>query len=174
MEEKPADWSLHYEWPFDRERRICMKILGDPNPVVRALGLDITLPDPDADDVGKWFNNPGSWKIPLRGRIADPNEQEDPDWALLMAPDWGRVWFDLEEGVIVYGPIEQVGEMLAIVAALRAHDVPLLFPNGKPRVWIMPGYSTDDALVDELAAAVEGHGFVPNKHRSYWELKETG
>jgi hypothetical protein len=25
IQEKPADWDEHYEWPYDRSRRICMK-----------------------------------------------------------------------------------------------------------------------------------------------------
>ena len=92
MSEKPADWDERYEWPHDRSRRVCMKILGDPNPVARALGLDIALPNPDGSDVGRWENNPGGWKVALRGLIADTCEvRGDTDWALLLAPDWGRV-----------------------------------------------------------------------------------
>jgi hypothetical protein len=88
MDAKPADWNEHFEWPYERSCRVCMKLLCDPNPVVRALGLDITLPNPYGPDAARWENNPGGWKVALRGRIADTEEvRGDTEWALLLAPD---------------------------------------------------------------------------------------
>jgi hypothetical protein len=166
--EKPADWDEHYEWPYDRSRRVCMKILGDPNPVVRALGLDITLPNSDAIGLEPWDDYEGLWKIPLRGLIADTCEPNgDTDWALLLAPVWGRVWFDLEEGVIVYFPVENIAEAASLVATLRAHDMPLTFPDGMSRVWVMPVAIGDDAAPD-VEARIEAAGFAPDNRRSIW------
>jgi hypothetical protein len=163
MQKKPVDWDEHYEWPYDRSRRVCMKILGDPNPVVRALGLDITLPNPDSLDVVRWDGNPGGWKAGLRGQIADPWEKGgDTEWALLLAPDWGRVWFDLEEGVIVYFPVERIDAATSLLATLRAHEVPLTFPDGTSRVWVMPVAPGDDT-VPEVEARIEAAGFVPDQ-----------
>lgn len=168
MQEKPADWDGRYEWPYDRSRRVCMKILGDPNPVVRALGLDITLPNPDAIDATQWDDYEGRWKIPLRGRIADTCEvRGDTDWALLLAPEWGRIWFDLEEGVIVYFPVEHIAEAVSLLAALRTHDVPLTFPDGTPRVWVMPVAIVEDTR-PEIEMRIEAAGFRPDTRRIVW------
>ncbi|GAA0567754.1 hypothetical protein GCM10009416_02250 [Craurococcus roseus] len=42
------------------------------------------------------------WMPKLRGRVADTEEERgDPDWCTLLALPWGRVRFDLEEGVVV-------------------------------------------------------------------------
>jgi len=168
MQEKPADWDERYEWPYDRSRRVCMKILGDPNPVVRAFGLDITLPNPEAGDEGPWNNNGDWWKPPLRGLIADTCEvRGDTDWALLLAPAWGRIWFDLEEGVIVYFPVEHIAEAVSLLATLRAHDVPLRFPDGTPRVWVMPVTLVEDTR-PEIEARIEAAGFRPDTRRTVW------
>ena len=169
MQEKPADWDERYEWPYDRSRRVCMKILGDPNPVVRALGLDITLPNIEAiDDETQWDDDEGRWKIPLRGLIADTCEvRGDTDWALLLAPAWGRIWFDLEEGVIVYFPVEHIAEAVSLLATLRAHDVPLSFPDGTPRVWVMPVALVEDTR-PEIEARIEAAGFRPDTRRTVW------
>ena len=158
MREKPADWDERYEWPYDRSRRVCMKILGDPNPVVRALGLDITLPNPDSPDA-KWERNPGGWKAALRGRIADTCETRgDTEWALLLAPEWGRVWFDIEEGVIVYFPVERISKAMSLLATLRAHEVRLVFPDGTSRVWVMPVAIGDNAAPGVIAGHRGGLG----------------
>jgi hypothetical protein len=167
MEEKPADWDERYEWPYDRSRRVCLKILGDPNPVVRALGLDITLPIPDVDE-GPWNNDGDWWKPPLRGLIADTCEvRGDTDWALLLAPEWGRIWFDLEEGVVVYFPVERMAEALSLLATLREHDVPFAFPDGTPRVWVTPVAQVEDTR-PEIEALIEAAGFRPDARRIVW------
>jgi hypothetical protein len=167
MEEKPADWNPHFEWPFDQRRRVVLKILGNPNPVVQALGLDILLPDPDSPDVGQWNENPGGWKTPLRGRIAGPLEEgSDTEWALLMAPVWGRIWFDLEEGVIVYFQVERMDEAMSLLETLDAHDVPFSFPNGQSRVRLMPGSLAYDT--PEVVQRIEATGFVANQRRDAW------
>ena len=163
--QKPADWHPHFEWPFDRRRRVTLKILGDPNPVVRALGLDIVLPDPDSPDVARWNDDPGGWKAALRGRIVDPLEDGDSDWALLMAPEWGRIWFDLEEGVMVYFQAERMDDAMALLATLDAHGVPFSFPSGRARIWLMPGMADE---MPEVIERIEATGFVPNGHRDIW------
>ena len=165
MEEKPADWDPHLEWPFDRRRRVTLKILGDPNPVVRALGLDIVLPDPDSPDVARWNDDPGGWKAALRGRIVDPLEDGDSEWALLMAPEWGRIWFDLEEGVKVLFQAERMDEAMALLATLDSHGVLFSFPNGHARIWLIPGMADETPGVMER---IEATGFVPNGHRDIW------
>jgi hypothetical protein len=163
MLEKPADWDERYEWPYDRSRRVCMKILGDPNPVVRALGLDITLPNPETGEDSPWNDDGDWWKPPLRGLIADTCEvRGDTDWALLLAPAWGRIWFDLEEGVIVYFPVDHIAEAVSLLATLRAQAVPLTFPDGASRIWVMPIEFGDHAAPD-MTARIEAAGFAPTK-----------
>ena len=164
--EKPVDWNPHFEWPFDHRRRVTLKIFGDPNPVVAALGLDIVLPDPDSPDVVRWNNDPGGWKRVLRGRIVDPLEDGDSEWVLLMAPDWGGIWFDLEEGVIVFFQAERIDEAISLLATLDAHSVPFSFPNGRSRVWLMPGTMTDDT--PDVIERIEATGFVATSRRDVW------
>jgi len=166
MQEKPADWDERYEWPYDRSRRVCMKILGDPNPVVRALGLDITLPNPHSPDA-KWERKPSGWKAALRGRIADICEARgDTEWALLLAPEWGRV-VRCGRGVVVYFPVEHISKALSLLATLRAHEVPLVFPDGTPHVWVMPVAMGDNAA-PEVVAGIEEAGFMPDERRLIW------
>ena len=164
--QKPADWHPHFEWPFDHRRRVTLKILGDPNPVVQALGLDIVLPDPDSPDVVQWNDDPGGWKPALRGRIVDPLENGDTEWVLLMAPEWGRIWFDLEEGVKVLFQAERMDEVMALLATLDAHGVPFSFPNGRARIWLMPGGMAYDT--PEVIERIEATGFVANTRRDIW------
>jgi hypothetical protein len=54
-----------------------------------------------------------------------------------------------------------------LVATLRAHDVPLAFPDGTPRVWVMLVAISDDAAPD-VEARIEAAGFAPDSRRSIW------
>jgi hypothetical protein len=167
MDAKPADWNEHFEWPYDRSRRVCMKLLCNPNPVVRALGLDITLPNPYGPDAARWENNPGGWKVALRGRIADTEEVHGgTEWAMLLAPDWGRVRFDMEEGVVVYFPVERIEEAVSLLATLRAHAVPLTFADGTSCVCVTP-FALSGDTVPEVEARIEAAGFVPDRRRLF-------
>jgi hypothetical protein len=165
---RPADWDDHYEWPFVRARRLIMKILGDPNLAVRALGLDIELPNPDADDRVYWERiHAEGWKPKLRGKVADPWEEGgDPDWALLLKPHWGRIWFDLEEGLIVYFQVENLGHAVDLLGTLSTAGVPLVWEDGAPRVWVSPCELMDPAA--EIEPALRAAGFVPDPRGLRW------
>jgi hypothetical protein len=54
-----------------------------------------------------------------------------------------------------------------LVATPRARDVPLAFPDGTPRVWVMPVAMGDDAAPD-VEARIEAAGFAPDSRRSIW------
>jgi hypothetical protein len=165
MTEKPADWDDDFEWPFDSRRRIYLKFLGDPNPIVPALGLDVELPDPETvneQTASQWLT---TWKKDLKGRIADRcDESEDSDWAFLVSTEWSRVWFDLEEGIIVYFQIEQLPQALVLLDKLRAAGVPLYFPDGKPRISVRP-CDLEEGLTPDVTSAIERAGFLTDRHR---------
>ncbi len=54
-----------------------------------------------------------------------------------------------------------------MVATPRAHDVPMAFPDGTTRVWVMPVATSDDAAPD-VEARIEAAGFAPDSRRSIW------
>ena len=165
--ERPTDWDDHYEWPFNRSRRLAMKILGDPNHAVRALGLDIELPNPDAKDPEYWRRiQADGWKPGLRGRIADPWDEGDSDWALLMKPLWGRIWFDIEEGLIVYFQVENLSHAVDLLGGLSAACVPLVWEDGRSKVIVMALSSVDPA--PEIEPALRAAGFVPEPEGMWW------
>jgi hypothetical protein len=170
--ERPADWDDLDEWPFDWSRRMKLTIHGDPNPIVRALGLDIELPDPDRRDAAYWERvHAEGWKSKLRGKIADTWEKGDPDWALLLKPEWGRIWFDLEVGIVIYFSIDNLAHAVALLGKLSADGISFVADNGWSLVWLMP------CLLDQLAEfapTVEAAGFVPHPHRGIgWTLPST-
>ena len=68
-----------------------------PTPIARALGLDIELPNVNSRDQAYWDEVlREGWKPPLRGKIADTEEERgDPDWCSLMILPFCEVRFDL-------------------------------------------------------------------------------
>jgi hypothetical protein len=171
MTEKPSNWDDAYEWPFNRHRRVCLKFLGNPNPILQALGLEITLPDPetlDEETAKAWH---GNWKDQFKGRVADRCDlKDDPDWMLLLAPDWGRIWFDIEEGVSVYCQEENMMRALDLLAMLSSARVPMQFPNGDPRVYVRR-FATLAPLAAETVAQIEAAGFVQDRSQFIWVLR---
>ncbi len=53
------------------------------------------------------------------------------------------------------------------MATLRAHVVPLAFPDGMSRDWVMPVAMADDAAPD-VEARIEAAGSVLDCQRSIW------
>jgi hypothetical protein len=105
------------------------------------------------------------WKKDLKGRIADRcDESEASDWALPVSTEWSRVWFDLEEGTIVYFQIEQLPQALALLDKFRETGVPLYFPDGKPRISVRP-CDLEGGLTPDVTAAIERVGFLTDRHR---------
>ena len=96
---------MEHDTPLAR-LRVRMNVFGDPTRIARALGLEIELPDVDSRNPAYWEElRCVGWKPGLRGRVADTEEERgDPDWCTLQVHAWGRVRFDLEEGVVVQTP----------------------------------------------------------------------
>jgi hypothetical protein len=171
MTEKPSDWDDAYEWPFNRHRRVCLKILGNPNPILQALGLEITLPDPDSLDEESAKPWHGNWKDQFRGRVVDRCDvNDDADWLLLLAPEWGRIWFDIEEGISIYCQEENMGRALDLLSMLSGTGVPMHFPNGDPRVSIRR-VATLAPLAAETVSQIEAAGFVQDRIQFIWVLR---
>jgi hypothetical protein len=132
-------------------------VFGCPTRIARALGLDVELPDVDSRDPAYWdaLRREG-WKPKLRGRVADTEEERgDPDWCTLQAHAWGRVRFDLEEGVVVATTVAGLLPALDLVHGLAGRGVPLRDADGWARVKVMQaifGHGVPDAS-GALAAA---------------------
>jgi hypothetical protein len=63
---------------------------------------------------------PPRWKPPLRGKVADAEEDGDPDRCTLQVHAWGRVRFDLKERVIVTTTVAGLLPALDLVHKLAA------------------------------------------------------
>jgi hypothetical protein len=77
------------------------------------------------------------------------------------------VRFDMEEGVVVYFPVERIGEAVSLLATLRAHAVPLTFADGTSCVCVTP-FALSGDTVPEVEARIEAAGFVPDRRRLFW------
>ena len=150
-----------------------INVFGCPTRIARALGLEIELPDVDSRDPAYWDAvRRAGWKPALRGRIADTEEARgDPDWCTLQAHAWGRVRFDLEEGVVVATTVAGLLPALDLVHGLAGRGVPLRHGDGTASVKVMQGIfggGVPDAS-DAFAAA----GLAPEAGRPdtlWWEL----
>lgn len=150
-----------------------VNVFGDPTRVARALGLDIELPDVDRPDPAHWdaVRREG-WKPALRGKVADTEEARgDPDRCTLQIHAWGRVRFDLEEGVVVATTVGGLLPALDLVHGLGGRGVPLRDADGWARVKVKQslfGHGVPDA-----SAAFAAAGLVPEAGRPdtlWWEL----
>ena len=150
-----------------------INVLGCPTRIARALGLDVELPEVDSRDGACWdaLHRDG-WKPALRGLIADTEEgRGDPDWCTLLAHPWGRVRFDLEEGVVVHTTVAGLPPALDLVHGLAARGVPLRDAgDGSALVKAMQGLSGGG--VPDASAAFRAAGLVPVPGRPgtlWWE-----
>ncbi len=138
-----------------------INVFGCPTRVARALGLDIELPDVDSRDPAYWDAvHRAGWKSRLRGRIADTEEARgDPDWCTLQVHPWGKVRFDLEEGVVVETTVGGLLPPLDLVHGLAARGVPLRDADGRGLVKVMQtefGHGVPDP-----SSAFTAAGLVP-------------
>ena len=152
--------------------KVRINVFGDASRIARALGLDIELPGVDSsgpayrDEVHRL-----GWKPPLRGKVADPEEDGDPDWCTLQVHAWGRVRFDLKEGVVVTTTVADLLPALDLVHGLAARGVPLRDGDGWARVKIMqaaPSHGAPDASGAFAAAGLVPEAGLPRTLR--WEL----
>ena len=150
-----------------------INVFGDPTRIARALGLEVELPDVDSRDPAYWAEvRRVGWKPRLRGKVADTEEERgDPDWCTLQVHPWGKVRFDLEEGVVVVTTEGGLLPALDLVHGLAARGVPLRDADRSALVAVMQtllGRGVPDAS-DAFAAA----GLVPEAGRPgalRWEL----
>ena len=150
-----------------------INVFGCPTQIARALGLAVELPDMDSRDPAYWAEvHQVGWKPKLRGRIADTEEERgDPDWCTLQVHPWGKVRFDLEEGVVVVTTVGGLLPALDLVHGLAACGVPLRDADGSALVTVMQtmfGHGVPDASGASAAA-----GLVPAAGRRgtfRWEL----
>jgi hypothetical protein len=155
------------------ELRVHINVFGCPTRIARALGLDIELPDMNNRDPAYWAEvDRVGWKPALRGKIADTEEERgDPDWCTMQVHPWGRVRFDLEEGVVVVTTVGGLLPALDLVHGLAARGVPLRDADGSALVAVMQtllGRGVPDA-----SDAFAGAGLVPAAGRRTtlrWEL----
>ena len=138
-----------------------ISVFGDPTRVARALGLDVELPDVDSRDRAYWDEvHRVGWKPKLRGRVADTEEERgDPDWCTLQVHAWGKVRFDLEEGVVVETAVGGLLPALDLVHGLAARGVPLRDADGRGLVKVMQtefGHGVPDP-----SSAFTAAGLVP-------------
>jgi hypothetical protein len=140
--------------------------------IARALGLDIELPGVDSNRPAYWDEvHRLGWKPPLRGKVADAEEDGDPDRCTLQVHAWGRVRFDLKEGVVVTTTVAGLLPALDLVHGLAARGVPLRDGDGWARVKVRPtavGHGVPDA-----SRAFAAAGLVPEAGRPCtvcWEL----
>ena len=158
-----------------RLERLGVKInlFGDPTRIARALGLDVELPDVDSRDQAYWdaLRRDG-WKPALRGRIADTEEERgDPDWCTLQVHPWGRVRFDLEEGVVVATDVAGLLPALDLVHGLAGRGVPLREAGGSALVKVIQ--TTSGHGVPDASAAFAAAGLAPEpglRGTIWWEL----
>jgi hypothetical protein len=72
----------------------------------------------------------------------------------------------MEEGVMVYFPVERIGEAVSLLAMLRAHAVPLTLADGTSCIWVMP-FALSGDTVPEVEPRIEATGFVPDDRRLF-------
>lgn len=153
-------------WPLD-DIPVWINLFGDPTRIAQALDLDIALPDVDNTDAVYWDRvHADGWKPNLRGKIADPWENGDPDWAKLVAFPFCEVWFDLEEGIKFKTQVKNIQATMDLVYALANKGIALFDPDdGNSRVRVLQavlGYQIPDA-----GPAFEQAGLVAGpKHSS--------
>ena len=64
--------------------KVRINVFANATRIARALGLDIELPGVDSSGPAYWDEvHRLGWKPPLRGKVADPEEDGDPDWCTL-------------------------------------------------------------------------------------------
>ncbi len=150
-----------------------INVFGNPTRIARALGLDVELPDMDNTDPVYWAEvRRVGWKPQLRGKVADTEEERgDPDWCTLQVRAWGRVRFDLEEGVVVETTVGGLLPALDLVHGLAGRGVPLRDADGSALVKVMQtlfGHGVPDASGAFAAAGlVRGAG---RPRTLLWEL----
>lgn len=154
-----------------RDDRVVVTIFAEPTAVARALGLDIELPNPDNEDPAYWdrVHANGGFKRRLDGRVADPWQEGDPDWALLLRLPWGEVWFDIEEGVKLFLPAAEISRALLLLDGLRAKGIRLSGDDDESLVTVTPtrlGGAELERVRERLVAA----GLVQGFNEIIWEL----
>jgi hypothetical protein len=145
---------------------VTINLFGDPTTIARAFGLDIELPDVDNTDAAYWERiHAEGWKLKLYGKIADPWEHGDSDWAKLLVYPFCEVWFDIEEGIKFRTRVKNIRATMELVYTLAKKGIDLIDPDGQSRVrasqnvW---GYQIPDA-----GPALEEAGLVAGpKHSS--------
>ena len=151
-----------------------INVFGCPTRVARALGLEVELPDVDRRDPAYWDEiHRVGWKPRLRGRIADTEEARgDPDWCTLQVHPWGRVRFDLEEGVVVATTVAGLLPALDLVHGLGGRGVPLRHGDGTALVKVMQGVFGRG--VPDASGAFAAAGLVREQGRRpdtlWWKL----
>ena len=147
-----------------------INVMVDATEVARALGLEIELPDVGSRDPAYWEAvRRDGWKPALRGRVHDTEEERgDPDWCTLLAFPWGRVRFDLEEGVVVQATVAGLLPALDLVHGLAGRGVALRDGDGSALVKVMQGRF--GAGVPGTAAAFRAAGLKqePGMPDSFW------
>ena len=144
------------------ELPVSINLFGDSTRIAQALGFDIELPDVDNTDEAYWERiHAEGWKPKLRGKIADPWECGDPDWAKLLEFPFCEVWYDLEEGIKFRTRVKNVRATMDIIYALASKGIALVDPDdGKSLVRVsqsMFGYRIPDAGSElEKAGLVAG------------------
>ena len=142
--------------------RVKINILEDATVVARALGLEVELPDVGSRDPAYWEAvRRDGWKPALRGRVFDTEENGDDDWCTLLVFPWGRVRFDLEEGVVVMTTVAGLVPALDLVHGLAGRGgVALRGPDGRARV-----KATQCDFRQDVSAAFAAAGLVPEDRR---------
>lgn len=166
------------EGPMGDDERLAglgvrINVFGDPTRIARALGLDVELPDVDSRDPAYWNEvRRVGWKPALRGRVADTEEERgDPDWCTLQVHGWGKVRFDLEEGVVVVTTVGGLLPALDLVHGLAGRGVPLREADGSALVKVMQAMFGRG--VPDASAAFAAAGLAPEPGRPgtiCWEL----
>ncbi len=141
--------------------QVRINVFGNATRIARALRLDIELPGLDSSGPAYWDEmHRLGWKPSLRGKVADPEEDGDPDWCTLQVHPWGKVRFDLKEGVVVTATVAGLLPALDLVHGLAARGVPLRDGDGWARVKVMQaasGWGVPDA-----SGAFAAAGLVPD------------
>ena len=141
---------------------VMANVFGCPTRIARALGLEVELPDVDSRDPAHWDAvRRDGWKPALRGKVADTEEARgDPDWCTLQVHPWGRVRFDLEEGVVVVTTVGGLLPALDLVHGLAARGVPLRDGDGRALVTVMQAEFGPGA--PDASGAFAAAGLVPD------------
>ena len=152
--------------------KVRINVFGNATRIARALGLDVELPGVDSTGPAYWDEvHRLGWKPPLRGKVADPEEDGDPDWCTLQVHGWGRGRFDLKEGIVVVTTVVGLLPALDLVHGLAARGVPLRDGDGWARVKVMQAASGHG--VPDASGAFAAAGLVPEAGRPRtlrWEL----